>query len=262
MKRRLISRTGSWLAAVLCLAGAIPAQGTEKAAQPSLEEVREARRKWIETQQLITKERNDWTQGKDLLLSRLELVKKEVATLEEGIRQAEATVAKTTGRHEQMLAENERLKASSTNLTTVVTGMEGRLRGLFPRMPEPVQTRLQPFQQRMPEDPAKTKASFPERFQNVLVLLGMMNGANNEITVTYEVKKLAGGRPAEVKVLYAGLAHAWYMSGNGEAGFGRPGPEGWQWQPMDALARDMRLCLEVLDGKHTPTFVPMPVRIQ
>ena len=49
--------------------------------------------KWIETQQIISKERKDWQQGKEILLGRLELVKQEVATLEEKIKQAETSVA-------------------------------------------------------------------------------------------------------------------------------------------------------------------------
>lgn len=257
---------------LLALGLAVPAAaqgGAEKAApgnlekgQPSLEEVRLARSKWIETQQIIAKERNDWNEGKGLLQGRLELIRKEIATLEEGIKAAEATVAKTTSKHEQMVADNEKLKVTSAQLTETVTGMENKLRALFKRMPEPVQAKVQPMLQRMPEDPARSRASFPERFQNVLVSLGLMNGANNEINVTYEVKKLAGGRPAECKVLYAGLAQAWYMSANGEAGIGRPGPEGWQWQPSDALAGQVTKALEVLDGKQSPAFVPLPVRIQ
>ena len=49
--------------------------------------------KWIETQQIISKERKDWQQEKEILLGRIEVVKQEVTTLEEKIKQAETTVA-------------------------------------------------------------------------------------------------------------------------------------------------------------------------
>ena len=52
-------------------------------APPTLEETRLTMDKWLETQQIISKERKDWQQGKEILLGRLELVKKEVATIEE-----------------------------------------------------------------------------------------------------------------------------------------------------------------------------------
>jgi hypothetical protein len=76
------------------------------------------------------------------------------------------------------------------------------------------------------------------------------------------VRNLAGGKPAEVKTIYVGLAQAYYVSGGGEAGIGRPTPEGWQWQPQNDIARDVLTVLEVLEGKHSPTFVPLPVSVQ
>jgi hypothetical protein len=238
---------------------AVPASATK---EPTLEEVRLARGKWIETQQIIAKERADWQQGREHLLGRLELIKKEVATLEEGIGDSEKKVAESDRKHEQMVAENEKLKSSGQQLTDAATGMEQKLRVLWKTLPEPLQTKVQPLFQRMPEDPAKSRASFPERFQNVLAALSAINGANNEISVSYEVHKLAGGRPAEVKVLYAGLGQAWYMSANGEAGIGRPAPDGWKWEAADDLAGPMVKALEVLDGKQSPAFVPLPVRIR
>jgi hypothetical protein len=259
------------LAATLGLLAAAPAQGNQQGAavpasatrEPTLEEVRLARGKWIETQQIIAKERADWQQAREHLLGRLELIKKEVATLEEGIADSEKKVAESDRKHEQMVAENEKLKSTGQQLTDAATGMEQKLRVLWKALPEQsLQTKVQPLFQRMPEDPAKSHASFPERFQNVLAVLGVINGANNEIAVSYEVHKLAGGRPAEVKVLYAGLGQAWYMSANGEAGIGRPAPDGWKWEAADDLAGTMTRVLEILDGKQSPAFVPLPVRIQ
>src|SRR5262245_58363482 len=45
------------------------------AAAPTLEETRITMGKWIETQQIISKERKDWEQGKQILAGRLDLVK-------------------------------------------------------------------------------------------------------------------------------------------------------------------------------------------
>src|SRR5262245_6823648 len=60
---------------------------------PTLEETRLSMSKWIETQQIIAKERKDWQQGKEILAGRLELIKQEVASLEEKIAQAQSNVA-------------------------------------------------------------------------------------------------------------------------------------------------------------------------
>lgn len=229
---------------------------------PTLEETRLTMDKWIETQQIISRERKDWQQGKEILLSRLELVKKEVATLDEKTRQAESSVTEANKKRGDLLAENDQLKAAGGQLTEAVISMEGEVRRLFKLLPEPIQTKLQPLYQRIPEDPAKTNVSVAERFQNVLGVLNELNKDNNEITVNYEVHNLANGKPSEVKTIYVGLAQAYYVSARGEAGIGRPTADGWKWEPSKDIARDVVTALEIIEGKHSPAFVRVPVKLQ
>jgi hypothetical protein len=257
------------LAAALCLAlsGAMSAnQGAGAAAgapaERMLEETRLTMGRWIETQQLISKERKDWQQGKEILLGRLELVRQEVATLDEKIKQAEAGVAEANRKRDELLAESDVLEAADAQLIAAVTGMEGGARRLFKMLPEPIQTKLQPLQERMPLDPTQSRVFAAERFQNVLGILNELNKANNEITVNYEVRSLADGKSSEVKAIYVGLAQGYYVSASGEAGIGRPGADGWSWQPSKVIANDVLTALEVLQGKHTPAFVPLPVTLQ
>ena len=228
-------------------------------APPTLEETRLKMDKWLETQQIISKERKDWQQGKEILLVRLEVVKKEIATLEEKTTQAEASVAEANKKRSEMLAENDQLKVAGAQLTGAVAEMEGEIRKMFKQLPEPIQTKLQPLYQRIPENPSKTRVAAAERFQNILGILNELNKTNNEITVSYEVHSLADGRPSEVKAIYVGLAQAYYVSARGEAGIGRPTADGWKWEPSKAVARDVLTALEILEGKQSPAFVPLPV---
>jgi len=239
--------------------------GTETAGAvtgaPKLEETRVTMDKWIETQQIISKERKDWQKGKEILLGRLELVKNEIDSLSETIRQAASGMAEDDKKRDELITENEKLKAAEALLTNAVMGMEEEVRNLrlFKQLPEPILTKLQPLYQRLPEDSLSTKASTAERFQNVLGILNELNKANNEITVSYEVHNLSNGTPSEVKAIYVGLAQAYYVSAGGESGIGYPTDEGWKWEPSQAVSRDVVLALEILDGKHSPAFVPLPV---
>ncbi len=228
---------------------------------PTLEETRITMDKWIETQQIISKERNDWQKGKEILLGRLELVKNEIASLSQTIRQAESGMAEVDKRRDELITENEKLKAADDLLKNAVMGMEEEVRNLklFKQLPEPILTKLQPLYQRIPEDSLTTKISTAERFQNVLGILNELNKATNEITVSYEVHNLSNGKPSEVKAIYVGLAQAYYVSASGESGIGFPTAEGWKWEPSQAVSRDVVLALEILDGKHGPAFVPLPV---
>jgi hypothetical protein len=228
----------------------------------SIEESRLILGKWIETQQIISKERNEWQQGKEILQSRLELVKTEITTLNEKIAQAEATVAQANVKRDELLGEADQLKAATSQLTEAVTAMESEVRRLYAMVPEPVQTRLQPLFQRVPDEESQSRISVAERFQNVLGILNELNKANNELTVNFEVRNLADGKPAEVRALYIGLAQAYYVSAKGEAGIGRPSDNGWQWESSKDVGNDVLMALEILQGKQTPAFVPLPVKMK
>jgi hypothetical protein len=262
-----LAAAAAWAGITALLASAGTPQDGKSGARatstgPTLEETRLAMDKWLETQQILAKERNEWQQGKEILVGRLDLVKTEVAGLEQKIAEAKARVAEADTKRAELQAENDRLAATTKQLGDTVTRLEGEVRRLFPAVPEPIREKLQPLVQRMPEDPANTRASVAERFQNVLGILNELNRANSEITVNYEVRTLADGRPSEVRALYIGLAQAYYVSAAGEAGIGRPDEGGWKWEPSKAVANDVLTALEILQGKHTPAFVPLPVRIQ
>jgi len=269
---RISATVGGWRvasAAVLAIAlgalsfgGAAAEQDATKPTAPSLEETRLTMGKWIETQQIIAKERNDWQMGKEVLTNRIDLIKGELASLQEKLTQAQSSVAEADKKRNELQAENDSLKAAGTQLNEAVTAMEAEVRRLFKSIPDPIKTKLEPLYQRIPENPADTRASAAERFQNVLGILNELNKANAEITVNYEVRTLADGKPSEVRAVYIGLAQAYYVSARGEGGVGTPTPEGWTWEPSKAVAPDVLKALEILQGKHTPAFVSLPVKIQ
>jgi len=241
-----------------------PADAAPAAASPqsagTVDDVRVAMSKWIETQQVLSKERKDWQQSKEILVSRIDLLKKEVGALETKITQAEAAAAGVEQKKSELVAESERLQAATSRLTEAVVRMEANLRKLLPALPEALQTKIKPLSGRIPAADAVVKTSVAERFQNVLVILGEINKANGEITVEHEVRTLPDGRRAEVQALYVGLGQAYYVGGN-NAGIGVPQADGWQWTPA-AISSQVVRAVEVLQGKETPAFVPLPVKIQ
>ena len=95
-------------------------------ADSSLEETRLTMGKWIETQQIISKERNEWQQGKEILQGRLELVKKETAGLEEKNGKT-MTVGNSTERRRSGLYAERRL--SRRRLAGRVGDADGQCEG-------------------------------------------------------------------------------------------------------------------------------------
>ncbi len=273
-RHRWPKRPGLLLAAALTVVALCalllvrPARADAPQSQPatrpaaSLEQTRLMLDKWIETQQIIAKERKDWQQGKEILQGRIELISKEISTLEEKIQQAQASVAEAQKKRDELVAQNKELKEVAFRLTAAVTGMEHNVVGLYKMLPEPIQTKLEPLRGRIPEDPEKTRAAVAERYQNVLGILNEVNKANNEITVNYEVHTLASGKPAEVQAIYVGLTQAYYVSAAGEAGISHPTAEGWKWEPRNSIARELQTVLEILQGKQSAAFVPLPVKLK
>lgn len=246
-------------AAVLVATGA--GSGGEDS-QSGLEATREVLGKWIETQQIIARERNEWQQGREILGGRIELLRKEQAALHEKLEQARLALSETDSKRTELRKEDDDLVALTARLADAVAKLETDLRRLSASLPDPTRKRLQPLLQRMPEDAAVSRVSVAERFQNVLGLLNEVNKDNAELKVEYEVRDLADGRPSEVRTMYVGLAQAYYVSSGGEAGIGRPSPAGWTWQPAKSIASDVLRALDIVQGKHTPAFVPLPVKIQ
>ena len=236
--------------------------GAEPAAAPKIEETRLTLSKWIETQQIISKERNDWQQGKEILQGRIDLVGKEVSQLKDRIAQSETAVVESQKKRDDLAAQNAQLKEVGAQLATTVTQMEAQVQKLAKLAPEGVATKLLPLLQRIPSDASATRVSVAERFQNVLGILNELNKANSEISIAYEIRQLADGSSSEVQVIYVGLAQAYYLSPRGEAGIGKPTDNGWVWRPANDQAGAIFTALEIIQGKHPPEFVGLPISIQ
>ncbi len=260
--RVVLASAACALAALAIAAASTPGLLEDPKSTPTLEETRLTMGKWIETQQIISKERNEWQQGREILVSRIDLVKKEVASLEEKIQQAQTGIEEAAKKRAVFDDENEQLKVDGHELFVALAAMEAEVQRLVKELPEPIRLKLQPLAQRIPADPLTSKVSAAERFQNVLGILNEVNKANSEITVSYEVRELGNGKPSEVRALYVGLGQAYYVSASGEAGIGIPTSGGWSWKPANEVAGNVLTALEILQGKHTPAFVPLPVKIQ
>jgi hypothetical protein len=261
-------------------ASRLAAQPASKSAAATLDQTRLAMDKWIETQQLISKESKEWQQAREVLQGRIDMVKKEIATLTDRIAEDQRRGKEASARRDELASDADRLKRTATRLKSAVEEMEDDVRRLMPMLPPPVQDQVKMLYARMPGAAASQPASAPssqpagepvaaapvvsiaERYQNVLGIMDAANKANNEIKQNLEVRTLPSGRSAEVTAIYVGLAAGYYIGGANEAGVGQPTASGWQWKPYDKIARELQDVVEMLQGKQTAAFVPLPVKIK
>ncbi len=231
--------------------------------QESVEKVRSTLEKWVETRRVISKEKQDWTLGREMLNERIELVQREIASLREKIALAEQSISDADKKRMELVEENGKLKESSETLRGIVTRLEVRTAGLIQRLPDPIRERIKPLSKALPEDPNQTERSLSQRFQNVVGILNEANKFNREITVTSEVRTLADGSVAEVAAVYVGLGQAYYTGANDTvAGVGRPSKDGWAWEPANDAVDQIADAIAILKNEKGASFVTLPVKVE
>jgi hypothetical protein len=251
-------------------AGSQPAAGASPPAQnqtpPDRERIGNARdtlAKWVETQQVISREEEDWRLGREVLEQRIALMEGELASLEEKIEQTRDAIGEIDGKREELIADNESLHDAQGALESAIRRLEDKTKKLLVAIPEPLSQRVAPLSRRLPEDPESTELSLSTRFQNVIGVLNAINKFNADITLTNEVRTLPDGSSAEVRALYLGLGQAYYVTPNGRsAGVGRPSADGWDWVAADELAPEITRAIAIFQNEEQPAYVPLTVTIQ
>ena len=241
-----------------------PAMKVTSETAPIIEATRETLTKWVETKQLISKEKSEWASGKDILEDRVRLAEAETTTVRDKLKEISTAVAEAQKKRDELAAQNDKLKATAEKSKAMVIAAEKQLRPLLPQLPEPLREKLKPIIARFPEDSEKSTASMAERLQNVLGILDQASAFNSTVASVKELRTLPDGTRAEVTTVYLGLSQAYYTNREGTlAGIGHPGPDGWIWKPDNANGKKILLAVHILEGKEKgATFIDLPVKIQ
>ncbi len=225
--------------------------------------VRAALEQMVETRRVISRERQEWELGRELLQARIEVVRDRIEDLRGRIATTEESIDEADRRREELLAENEELKAASASLAEMAATLEARTAELLARLPEPLQARVRTLSQQFPEDPADTDLALSVRFQNVVGVLNEVNKFNREITVTSERRIVGGGRTeVEVAAMYVGVAYGYYASIDGRfAGRGTAEDGAWTWVDEDAASEAIRRAIAILENEAVADFVQLPMTV-
>lgn len=251
--------TAGAIASALCVLtiAAVPADE-----ELSVGDVRSTLEQWVETRRVISKEQRDWALGKEMLDDRMELVQREIESLQERIHEAEASIAEADVKRLELIVHNDTLKSAATALEETVVRLEARTKVLLTGLPDPIRERVEPLSQRLPDGSGAVKQSLGERFQNIVGVLNEVNKFNREITVTSEVRELEDGVSAEVTALYLGIGQSFFAATHAEAaGVGRPGPDGWTWTSANEHAAAVRAAIATFRNEQPAAFVPLPITI-
>jgi hypothetical protein len=241
------------------------AQTPAGAPGPDLAVARETLAKYYEAQKLISKEKADWALAKEMLATRVEFLKGEIALVRGAIQTGEEKSTKESEERAALEKKSEALTRLGTMQETRIAELEAKLQTLLPRLPAALGAKVKPLQDKIPTPGAETKATLAERYAYVLAILKEINKSNGETSVLTERRKLRDGREAEVEALYLGLARAYYSGvgdNAGEAGVGVPAAEGFAWTAEPDEAKTIRQAIQIFKNEAVADYVALPVGVK
>ena len=227
-----------------------------------IESTRDVLDRWVETRRIISEEAREWALGKDILESRIDVVKRDLAAAKERVVETEKSITDADRKRAELVDQSEKLKSASAELAATASALETRVKDLVRRLPDPIRDKIRPLSQRLPADPAKSELPIAVRFQNLVGIVNEVNKFAREITMTSEIRSLADGSSSEVTVVYIGIAQAYYAGSGGKiAGFGSAGPEGWTWTAANEMAPQVSKLVAILKNESPAEFVPLPLKV-
>jgi hypothetical protein len=252
-------RLGLALTLALALAGA--SRAAEEAADVGA--FRAKMDKWVETRQIISEEKADWQVEQQTLKATRDLLAQEKEALSSEIAELEASSTAADEERRELLLQRGEYQRASASLEERIRALELAVLALAPRLPEPLQRKLDLLLVQIPEDPENSRLQLGQRLMNVLGVLAQAEKFNGTATFVGETRAI-GDQKMQVRTLYWGLGEAVYVDAQGEtAGIGRPGPDGWVFSNEPALAGKAKRLLDIYEGNvDAIEFVTLPVEIR
>jgi len=265
VSRRPTRIARSALPALLVAALAWPAAAQE-GAEDGVGAFRAKLEKWVETRQILSEEETDWEVEQETLRATRDLLRQQRDTLQKEIEELEASHTQSDEERRDLLLRRGEHQRSARALEQRIRAMEEQVLALAPRLPEPLQDKLELLLVQIPEDPESSEVGLGQRLMNVLGVLAQTEKWNGTATFVGETRAVDGDQKVQVRTLYWGLGQAFYVAAQGRtAGVGRPGEDGggWQFTSDPSLVEEAGALLDIYEGNVDEIrFVRLPVEIR
>jgi len=246
------------IVAVLALASGLSAQTSQQ-----VELARQKIQKWVETRQVISKERSDWRVQKESLISTKELLEQELAEVEEKLANLSGNESAADAKRAELTEAKMNLEAATGSVKNKLADLELALKGMTKRFPEAFLQQVDPLLRRIPEDPYHPgRATVGERLPNVVGIIQAASKFNSTLHLFRETVQNEG-REVQVDVLYWGMGIAYFVDQNNTyAGYKYPSNDGWVSEVKSEIAPQVRQVVDMYQRKNPNIeFVEIPVAI-
>lgn len=226
-------------------------------------ETRAILEEWVRVEKSISEEKNQWAVEQSIINAEIETLEAEIALLEERIEAAQETTSAADLRRRELNEKTDLLRDQVSVIEAFVPEIEAMVKALYPKFPEPLQQSTRTFLQRLPDPGASTRLSLGQRVQLIIGTLQAVDNFSRQVNLVQGTQELPDGRISEVSTLYFGLAIAYFVNANETyAGYGIPGPDGWEWTQNNDLARRINHAIGVYNTSRLAEFISLPVIIK
>ncbi len=220
-------------------------------------EVQATLKQWVETKQLISRERAAWAVEKETLSDLNEIRKREIGQLDEFTKAAATRITEIDEKRKKITEEELGLEKWRKDLGAAVNSLEDQLRPLIILFPIPLRSKVEEAILRI-ETP-DPKRPLQHRSRDLLLVMQAYLNFRNSVTLDKDIRHI-DGEEREVDVLYLGMTQAWYVDQTGSySGYGVPSSKGWVWTEEPILAASVAEAIAIQTRRATPAFVRLPI---
>jgi hypothetical protein len=199
----------------------------------------------------------NWRTDRPLLEQQLFLLERESSELSEFLQATAARQDEVDARRLELLERQTRLEQEQSVLEDELARATGVLRALHTQLPPPLVDAWDEGLSSL-DSPLLTAT---EKLQRVLELLGQLDDFQQRVSLHEAVMRMGDGRDYEVRQVYLGLSHGWYVTADGRfAAAGTADPGGWRWTAVSDAPLIAQI-IDILERRRAPELVSIPLRL-
>ena len=218
--------------------------------------------RWIHVRNRLSTEKADWQSEKRILADIVATLESSKEAVEQNVAYHSDESAKLSKQVAESEARLKRFEETNQYILAQIVEYERRILALSKRLPSPLLDELQSSLVKIPKTGDDKNAPLPNRLQNVVAIMTLIDEFNSDLTLSHTIKELDSGEVIDVRVLYWGLASGYASNADGaNAWILKPGEDGWRWEAAGEHATAIKQLFDVYDKIVDPALVPAPFQI-
>ena len=199
-------------------------------------------KEWIQTEQLISEEKNNWESENE---TKLEQFEKE-------------NVGAAKNRSDLSLRKEE-AEETTKIFYKQIKEVEKEIKNIFPILPSPLRDQTRAFLDKINGNKSDN-LPLRNRLDEAISILRNIHSFHRSVHFERQEFSLDDGKSREFSVLYFGLGVAYFVNESGTvAGWGKPSLQGWLWTRQDTIAKEVSTGVAMIQNRTLPRFLKLPV---